>query len=87
MYYTFHLLLQSGIGESHGRDTGRLVAGLMGSLSDLEHDSEVFDLAKQALDHGADPNDIEAIAEHMARLGIGDATVLRALAVAAREPT
>lgn len=80
-HYTVHRLYASGIAESHGRATGRLLSGLVAGLDSVEHDSEVFDLARQALEHGADPVDIKAVAESMARLDLSGAAELKVLAI------
>jgi hypothetical protein len=79
--YVFHHLGQSGIAESHSGETGRLLKGLMAHLNSVSYDTgEVLELATQALVHGADPNDLVAVADEMIRLGITGAEQLRNLA-------
>ena len=80
-HFTFYRLRKSGVPKSNGRDTGRLLRGLMANLNTMLYDSdEVLELATLALGHGAEPNDLLAVADDMARLGCHGAEQLRSLA-------
>lgn len=78
----FRELDKSAVAEIDGRATGRLLAGLLKRMGRHIYASEtVSKVAQNCLDHGANPDDIVAVAEEMARLGCDGAEELRNLAM------
>jgi hypothetical protein len=75
---TFYRLDQAEIAVKNGRETGRLLRGLLAELDSVAYDSgEVAMLANAAADNGAERADLLAIADDMARLGCSGAAGLR----------
>ena len=80
-HFVFHRLRQSGVAESNGPEVGWVLRGLMAALAEVLYDTgEVLELATEALDNGAAPSDILAVAGDMARLSCTGAEELRNLA-------
>jgi hypothetical protein len=82
----FHRLTRCALARTHAAQLGRLLRGIMSSLTEVRYDTgEFFELATTALDHGADPGDILAVAGDMVRLGIRDGVHLRDMATGGRQ--
>ena len=80
-HYVFHRLHQSGVAESNGPEVARLLRGVMATLDTVLYDGgEVLELVTIALNNGAAPSDVLAVADDMMRLGCAGAEHLRRLA-------
>jgi hypothetical protein len=77
-HMTVYRFRECGLATSHGLDVGRLLKQLLPSLSDVRYDTgELYEFASEALKNGADPSDIQQIADEMLRLGCAHADRLR----------
>jgi hypothetical protein len=80
-HFSFYRLEQCRLTETDAVQFGRLLRGLMMSLTAVRHDTgELLGLAVDALNHGAERTDILAVAAEMVRLGIAGGVQLRDLA-------
>jgi hypothetical protein len=86
-HYTFHHLRHVGMAESNGFQTGRLLRGLLHAAGEIEYDTgELLEFSTAAFRNGAEPGDLLAVAEDMARLRCHGAEALRELVSAGIAP-
>lgn len=79
-HYTFYRLDQSELGASHGAEIGRMLRGLLHAVQAVDYDTgEVLKLATAAFEGGAAAEDLLAVADELARLGVWGADQLRTL--------
>ena len=79
-HFTFYRLEQSGLATSHAVEMGRLLRAVLHGVEGVDYDTgELLSLATSACEGGAAKEDLLALADDMARLGIAGADQLRTM--------
>jgi hypothetical protein len=77
-HFTLYRLHESHLAASNGATMGRYLRVLLSRAQSVAYScDEAFDMASEALAHGASKDDVLAVAEHLARFGCEKAGQLR----------